>query len=376
MLHPGIQAILAAVRVHGPDTQAYKALGNIYAARQDDLLIFNYTPLAVFGGVWNDVELVSRGLIVHWPTATLCALPFPKFFNVDERPETRLDALPAGPFEVTEKLDGSLAILFRTPDGPTIATRGSFSSPQARWATAHLRAHHDLSGLPEDVTLLFEIIYPDNPEGPVLRYGATEALFLIGARRLDGHDYGYDELERVANRYAFRLPRRLVVAHPRDLLPLRATEKHIEGWVVRFANGLRVKVKTEDYLWLQRLATECTPARIRDRLLLDAASWDEFLLNLPDELQREAGAHAARIRAALDVEEARIRAIFSGPLAPYAADVAQRGPTARKAYALAVSAAYAADAKYLFALLDGKDIRPSLLRALELDALPPAVTSE
>ena len=376
MLHPGIQSILAAVRAHGPDTQAYKALGNIYAARQDDLLIFNYTPLAVFGSVWNDVELVSRGLIVHWPTATLRALPFPKFFNLDERPDTRLDALPAGPFEVTEKLDGSLAIHYRAADGPAIATRGSFTSPQARWATAHLRAHHDLTGLPEDVTLLFEIIYPDNPEGPVLRYGATEDLFLIGARRSDGHDYGYDELERFANHYAFRLPRRVVVAHPRDLLPLRATEKNVEGCVERFANGLRVKVKTEDYLWLQRLATECTPARIRDRLLLDAATWDAFLLNLPDELQREAGAHATRIFSAVDAEEARIRAIFSGPLALYADDVAQRGPAARKAYALAVSATYAADAKYLFALLDGKDIRLPLLRALELDALSPDATSE
>jgi hypothetical protein len=153
----------------GSDSRAYKALGNIAVAvePQAELLLFNYTARATYENTWNAVEVVSRGLIVHWPSAQLAALPFPKFFNVGQRPETAIDMLGAhpSPVEVTSKLDGSLGILYRPPDGFAIATRGSFTSTQALWATQHLRAHCDLSALPDDVILLFEIVYPNNPEG-------------------------------------------------------------------------------------------------------------------------------------------------------------------------------------------------------------------
>ena len=54
-----------------------------------------------------------------------------KFFNLEERPETALPALPPGPFEVFEKVDGSLGILYHAGDGPALASRGSFTSDQA-----------------------------------------------------------------------------------------------------------------------------------------------------------------------------------------------------------------------------------------------------
>lgn len=117
-MHSGIDTILEAVRRVGPDLAAYKQLGQIYAARQDDLLLFNYTARATYERAWNTVERVSRGLIVHWPSATLAALPFEKFFNLGELPETLLSALPPGPIEVTAKLDGSLGILYRAADLP------------------------------------------------------------------------------------------------------------------------------------------------------------------------------------------------------------------------------------------------------------------
>ncbi|HKB49464.1 MAG TPA: RNA ligase, partial [Ktedonobacterales bacterium] len=365
-----VLTLLDAVRANGPDVRAYKALGNLSVAAQGELLLFNYTPLAVYTGAWNDVEVVSRGLIIHWPTATVAALPFPKFWNLNERPETRLETLPDGSCEITEKLDGSLGILVRLPDGPAVATRGSFASRQAQWATAHLRARHNLRSLPEDVTLLFEIVYPDNPDGPILRYGDTEALFLIGARRFDGHDSGYGELEALAAAYGFPLAPRFDALGIAELAPLAATYTGIEGWVVRFEGGLRVKVKTEEYLRLHRLVSNVSPGRIQEMLLQEGApAFQAFVVNLPDEFQREAEAYAHAMLAYVDREAARLRAIFKGPLAPYAVEVRAQGPSARKAFALAVKAAYAADATYLFALLDGRDIRPSLLRAMDLAAL-------
>src|SRR6187402_342704 len=78
-----------------------------------ELFILNYTEKAAYEGVWNNVTLNCRGLIVdagNW----LIARPFPKFFNYGQPgcPEIDLDE----PVVVSDKLDGSLGILYRNPD--------------------------------------------------------------------------------------------------------------------------------------------------------------------------------------------------------------------------------------------------------------------
>jgi RNA ligase len=355
MLHAGIATVLAAVREFGYDTNAYHALGDIYAARQGDLLLFNYTARAAYARRWNDVERVCRGLIVHVPTATVRAVPFEKFFNLGETPDTTLEALPAGPCEITAKMDGSMAILYRADDGPAIATRGSFSSSQAQWATAHLRARYDLRGLPDDVTLLFEIIYPENRI--VVNYGALEALVLIGARRADGYDYTYPELAAFAARYGFPLVARVLAHSIHDVVPLIETSTGVEGWVVRLPNNLRVKVKTADYFRLHRARFMLSPETVREALV--AGTWDSFTIGLPEEFHRESSAIAAAIRALVAAEEARLQALFAEVRAAI-------GDDSRKAFALYVQTHHRADGAYLFPLWEGRDIGPLLLRKIDL----------
>src|SRR5579862_7948872 len=306
-LDEGTLTILEAVRAYGPDIHAYRALGHIGAVRQDDLLLFNYTKRATYDGTWTPIERACRGLMIHWPSATLVALPFPKFFNLNERPETMLVNLPAGPCEITEKLDGSLGLLFRTPDGPAIATRGAFQSNQARWATRRLRAQHDLASLPADLTLLFEIVTPDNRDGPILRYADREGLFLIGARRFDGADLAYADLVDLAEAYGFPLTPRFAADTLDALTPLIETATGVEGWVARFANGLRVKIKTTEYLRLHRLVSQVTPGRIHELLLTAPGTLEDHVMDLPDEFQRETLDIAETIQRAVHTQEARVR---------------------------------------------------------------------
>jgi RNA ligase len=364
-LHPGIATVLAAVREYGYDTNAYHALGDIYAARQGELLLFNYTARAAYARRWNDVERVCRGLIVHVPTATVRALPFEKFFNLGETPDTTLEALPAGPCEITAKMDGSMAILYRADGGPAIVTRGSFTSSQAQWATAHLRARYDLRDLQDDVTLLFEIIYPENRI--VVNYGALEALVLIGARRLDGYDYTYPELAGIAARYGFPLVGREPAQRIHDVVPLIETSTGVEGWVVRFPNNLRVKVKTADYFRLHRARFMLSPETVREALV--AGTWDAFMIGLPEEFHRESSAIAAAIRSLVAAEEARLRALFAEARAAVPDD-------SRKAFALYVQAHHRADGAYLFPLWEGRDIGPLLLRKIDLSGCAPQAPAE
>jgi len=135
------------------------SLGGIYVRERHGLLLFNYSNAALFSGEWNPYERVCRGLMIDSQTGQIAALAFPKFFNWMQGGR----CTKAHVVEATEKQDGSLAILYRD-DGLKICTRGSFDGEQALWATDFLNTMYPDLGetLPEDITLLFEIIYPEN----------------------------------------------------------------------------------------------------------------------------------------------------------------------------------------------------------------------
>lgn len=118
--------------------------------------IFNYTQACQFEQAWDDVTRQCRGLIMRISTGEILARPFPKFFNYGEH-VSKGWAIPTTEPEIYEKLDGSLGILYALNGKPWIATRGSFTSEQALWATEWWRDH--IAMLPErNQTHLFEIV--------------------------------------------------------------------------------------------------------------------------------------------------------------------------------------------------------------------------
>lgn len=152
----------AALRPPGPITNvgqlpdlSLMILGGYIVVRKHptaELYIYNYTAKTQYERVWNETTMTCRGLIAD-ADGYIVSRPFQKFFNWDE-----LERLPDEPFEVYEKLDGSLGILYWLDDKPYIATRGSFDSEQAIEANKML-AEIDPSVFDRNCTYLFEIIY-------------------------------------------------------------------------------------------------------------------------------------------------------------------------------------------------------------------------
>ena len=142
--------------------------------------ILNYTDKAQYDQVWNDVTVNCRGLIVNMHTKEIIARGFPKFFNYGQPGAAEFSLNTR--VEVTDKMDGSLGIMYPTSDGYRIATRGSFHSDQAGIASMILRTRYPdftLSDtLRDNYTVLFEIIYPENRI--VLDYGGMSDLVLLG----------------------------------------------------------------------------------------------------------------------------------------------------------------------------------------------------
>ena len=116
------------------------------------LTIWNYTEKVRYEGLWDEITLQTRGLVTD-NEGNVVARPFKKFFNIEEGKFE-----PTEEFEVYEKMDGSLGIVFWYQGQWVVATRGSFTSDQAIKAKELLKKYNtDI--MFRHLTYCFEIIY-------------------------------------------------------------------------------------------------------------------------------------------------------------------------------------------------------------------------
>lgn len=235
-----------------------------------NLWIFNYTAKTQYDRYWIDETIMSRGLIVSGG-GEIIARPFEKFFNVGEYEKQ----FPDEPFDVYEKLDGSLGILYWIHDTPRIATRGSFTSKQAVKATNMLHRKYPRLHLDRRQTYLFEIIYPDNKI--VVDYGQMEDLVLLAVRETET---GKEEDMQGVN---VPFPKVKKIEWSGELMQLVDVQDELkEGFVVRYQSGLRLKIKFSEYVRLHKLVTGVTSKVVWEHLK-SGKGVDEMLSRVPDE---------------------------------------------------------------------------------------------
>jgi len=232
-----------------------------------ELRIYGYSQSAQFDRVWNGATNACRGLITvtNEDGEFVLARGFNKFHNINtEYIEETLEAnLPHEEPMVTSKMDGSLGIIFYYDNLWHVATRGSFASDQAKWATAFFRKNVDvvaaigLTSFVELYTPVVEIIYVENRI--VVGYD-FEGLIVLGLiDKETGLDHGRGETEAVAR--ILGLP--VVKLHNKDLQTCMSENiPNEEGYVLTFDNGLKIKVKFEDYCKLHRIVTGLNPKTV------------------------------------------------------------------------------------------------------------------
>lgn len=227
--------------------------GLVSERRNGDHALYCYTQRATYERAWDRFTTLARGLILDHRRERVVATPFEKFFNIGER----ADPIPELPFDVLEKLDGSLIVIWHDGAEWRCCTKGSFDSTQAKAARAWLRETGSDKLLTERDTYLAEWVAPDNRI--VVPYERAE-LVLLSVFTDEGWEWSYPLLESAADRLGWRLARRYDFASLADLVShaqrLPSTE---EGFVLRFANGLRLKIKGEEYRRIHALISNCTP---------------------------------------------------------------------------------------------------------------------
>jgi len=248
-----------------------------------ELSIFNYTEDVQFRKRWNKITLACRGLILNNQTGEVIARPWEKFFNLGQM-DNRIES--HAPVEVTDKMDGSLGILYRDPNGKTaIATRGSFASEQALHATKlwdeEYAMYHDFNEDIDEYTFLFEIIYPENRI--VCNYGDMDDLVLLGAVHKErGYYLGPGEAHGILG---WMGPTTEVWHYNAFVDAIGAPEREgKEGYVIRSGRNI-VKLKQADYVELHRIVTNLSPKTVWE-MLSQGKRVADICADIPDEFHK------------------------------------------------------------------------------------------
>ena len=341
--------------------------------------ILNYTEHAQFDRMWNEATRQCRGLIASGETGEVLARPFPKFFNHGEPGSAVLDL--HAPAHISDKLDGSLGILYPGNGKWSVATRGSFTSSQAVHATRILREKYPRFWPQAGVTVLAEIVYPGNRI--VLDYGDMDDLILLGGVDIEtGTIFAPDMIPGwtgpMAEVMSARTLREALAMPPRV---------NAEGVVVRIRTDM-VKLKQADYIALHRIITNTSARVIWEHLAVNACKdlmakpkdWSTHLHLDPARAQEVLAAgedwqgkmlhgvpdeFCGWFRDTVETLTSRV-GILRMDVTGIFADLEKVHPADRKAFALAAKE-YSCSGM-LFRLLDGKDITTNLWAAV----YPPA----
>ncbi len=267
--------------------------------------------LVAFADTFDDIRRAElRGIKFH-PDGAIMARPFHKFFNVGEREHTQPHALDfSAEHTIMDKLDGSMIHPAQLRDGSVRFMTRMGITDTARLAERHASAELlvALAGyLSDQITPIFEFTAPDNRI--VVKYEESALTLLALRHTITGAYLDRGEVEaaaRALNLGAVRLWER-----PRtggELIETVRALKGAEGVVVRFADGLWVKIKGEEYALMHKAKDAISREKNVLAVLLDGIADDLRPLLIEEDRVRfdqyEAKLHAAMLRTVAEVERA------------------------------------------------------------------------
>ncbi|ACA16673.1 hypothetical protein M446_2212 [Methylobacterium sp. 4-46] len=281
--------------------------GFVVARGRDCTVVDHVRPVPETFG--SPVSLECRGLKFD-RDGQIIARPFHKFFELGER--QRLEEVDwSAPHAVLDKLDGVMVHPVLLDGRMVFMTRAGATAP-ARAAQAEANAAIlDLSRFLVEggITPLFEFT---SPEAPAILACERPLLTLLAAREMVSGAYlTQPDLAGFGIRFGVRVvAARGMVDDPRAFVARARREEGIEGYVVAFDDGHRVKVKTEAY----RLRLRAITGLQRERTVLAwvaTGAVDEVAALLPAEAAARLRDHAAAWCAGLATQARAIRAFVA-----------------------------------------------------------------
>lgn len=309
------------------------------------IAIYNYSRETQYESKWDYITLMCRGLVLD-NEGNVIAKAFNKFFNLEEH---KPEEIPNEPFEVYEKLDGSLGILFHYNGEWVLATKGSFTSDQSVRGLEMLKKY-DYERLISGFTYLFEIIYDENRI--VCQYNYEDLILLSVFDNSDGSEINIhkdilpnnNRVKNVCQNIGFNFVKKYDGI--RDFSELKSKiSNDAEGYVIRFENGFRMKIKGEEYVRLHKILTSFSNVDIWE-YLKDGKPLNNLLHRVPDEFDLWVKNTVQKIEDEYQTLEKEYKWIFK---------VLMRSPDSETKKGFAELAKRYKHPSILFKMFDGKD---------------------
>jgi len=242
----------------------------IQEKRYGDISSFNFTKTAFYDRVWDEQTTKARGLYINVPKQKVVARAYDKFFNINERPETKFDMLQnklAFPVTTYVKENGFLGIVSYNPDSDDLFVTTK-SNPEGEFAVWLREMLYDkvpadavnamkLFAKENDVSFVFECV--DMKHDPhIIEYPESQLYLLdIVYNDITYRKYDYDSMCDVAKRFGLLHKEKAdVIETWQDFFDwyyavtdedYKYNGRHIEGFVIEDANGYMVKIKLRYY---------------------------------------------------------------------------------------------------------------------------------
>lgn len=259
----------------------------IFNQNEGDLILFRYNRPCIYDQAWDEYTRIARGIVFNKKTGELVMRSFEKFFNFNEVEETKYQNLPNCSFTITDKLDGSLIIAANYQGRLISATAGSFQSDQVKWARGWFQKNARTEKMSPGYTYLFEAIYPENKI--VVDYMSMEACVLLSViDNSTGKEFSYDDIVKISQELNTPVVEKYEgFKNLEDLYQYcKKLPKNREGFVVTFENGLKVKMKGEEYRKIHYLVSYMTPLSYWKAFdIMEGRVPKEYLEEMPEEFR-------------------------------------------------------------------------------------------
>lgn len=250
----------------------------IKVTEKEDLVCFKYSQI---DSDFNEpLVRECRGIILEKDTWNVVAYAFNKFFNFGESYADEIDWASA---RVLEKVDGSLIKIYYY-NGWRVGTNSTIDADDAKLLAPPYETFMDLFSAAADIcgldydkldphyTYIFELRSPYNKV--VVPYEDIRIIH-IGTR----NNITYEEVEVDIG---IEKPKQYMLSSLDDCIAMAATFDFTkEGFVVVDKNYHRVKVKSEDYVRVHRLANNGSITLERAIDLIRMNELEEFLVYCP-----------------------------------------------------------------------------------------------
>lgn len=247
--------------------------------KEGNLILFKYSQ--VDSDFSLDIVKEARGLILEKDTWRVVAYPFKKFFNFGEAYADKIDWESA---VVETKEDGSLIKVYFYDGEWRVGTNGTIFAENAElnagpyknfrqlFDAAAEKCGLDFSRLNRYYTYNFELCSPFNV---IICPQSEMRLIHIGTR----NNRTFQEVEADIG---IPHPQRYALSSLEDCIAMAKTFDFTkEGFVVKDKNYNRIKVKSEDYVRVHRLANNGSMTEERAIELIRANELDEFFTYFP-----------------------------------------------------------------------------------------------